>query len=174
MMRRTVGRWLATALATAGLVIGLAAGAGTERAEAAPWNPNYGLGSCAWMNYSVGPGSTGDCVAAVQLFIRVTINGRGYGPLCESAQAQFPAEFSRPIDITGEYNAQTAAYIRCYQEMVTRYANQGIRYPSPLTIDGVAGRQTYLMMLHTCRHDDQFITDEGVQGRFSSMWFCVR
>ncbi len=135
--------------------------------------PSYGIGSCAWMDVSVQQGSRGDCVKAVQAFLRHTIDGRGYGPICPGVN------LNGPIVVDGQAGPQTTSYIRCYQTMVNNFDNSN-RYPyngQRLTVDGVAGRQTYSRMILTCKHDSRYLLgpeDRDGNSYFKNKWFCVR
>ena len=162
LRRKLIAAFAAMVLA----LIGLGA-----TAPAASAGTTYGLGACAWMNYKVKYGSTGDCVEAVQSFLRYAVNYRGFGPICPNTGLP-----GGVIAIDGRAGNQTAAYVRCYQEWANAaYAMGRPGYTQPISVDGWVGRETYLAMLRTCQNDSSYITGNMTSGAsYGSYWFCVR
>lgn len=128
-------------------------------AEASPTNPTVKY--CKNQQPGLRIGDTGDCVKAIQTFLKFAVGGRDHSTLCPT----FQARLQPPLEITSTFDSQTRRFLKCYQEW------QG-RNPT-----GVANRGTYAAMLRTCREDSAYrgIPRGDPEHRdFSGYWFCDR
>jgi hypothetical protein len=119
LRRKLIAAFAAMVLALIGL------GATAPGASA---GTTYGLGACAWMNYKVKYGSTGDCVEAVQSFLRYAVNYRGFGPICPNTG--LPGGVIAIDGRAGIRRLPMSAAIKSGRTPPTRWA--GLVTPNPL------------------------------------------
>lgn len=149
-------RWTRrAALVLLALLLGAAVLAPAPAAEA--YSTAHGLHYCRSHNSQVYNGVRGDCVAAVQQFLRMNINGQMYGPRCNGYLAG-----AGWIGIDGIAGRQTDRYIRCFQ-MEHR-----------LSVDGVVGPATYGAMLASCKGTYYVSVHPERHASIPANWACAR